>query len=114
MTAIHQDTGEALAVSVPNGGAVEGLRPEEVAEIVCRVGREGATPIPVGPIPAAFRGLVQAVKAYENLTVEAAVTQDRRLLKLALLNHPLVGDAEIIDPLLDEMIAAHGWGAAGA
>jgi len=52
--------------------------------------------------------LVQAVKAYEVLTVEAAMTHDRRLLKQALLNHPLVGDAEIIDPMLDELIAAHG------
>jgi len=53
------------------------------------------------------RHWVQAVKAYEVLTVEAAMTRDRRLLKQALLNHPLVGDAEIIDPLLDEMLAAH-------
>jgi 6-phospho-beta-glucosidase len=48
------------------------------------------------------------VKAYEVLTIEAAMTHDRRLLKQALLNHPLVGDAEIIDPMLDELIAAHG------
>jgi 6-phospho-beta-glucosidase len=107
MTAIHNDTAEELAVSVPNRGAVDGIAPEEVVEVVCRIGRNGATPIPVGPIPPAFRGLVQAVKAYEVLTVEAAMTRDRRLLKLALLNHPLVGDADIIDPLLDEMLAAH-------
>ena len=108
MTAIHKDTGEDLAVSVPNRGAVDGLRPEEVVEVVCRVGRQGAAPIPVGPIPPAFRGLIQAVKAYEVLTVEAAITKSRRLLKQALLNHPLVGDADVIDPLLDEMLAAHG------
>jgi alpha-galactosidase/6-phospho-beta-glucosidase family protein len=29
-------------------------------------------------------------------------------LKLALLNHPLVGDSEIIHPMLDKLIAAHG------
>jgi 6-phospho-beta-glucosidase len=108
MAAIHNNTGEELAISVPNRGAVDGIRPEEVVEVVCRVGRQGAAPLPVGPIPTAFRGLVLAVKAYEVLTVEAAITKDRRLLKQALLNHPLVGDVDVIDPLLDEMIAAHG------
>jgi 6-phospho-beta-glucosidase len=107
MDAIVNDTGAELAISVPNRGTVDGIEADEVVEVVCRIGRNGPTPIPVGPIPLAFRGLVQAVKAYEVLTVEAAMQRDRRLLKLALLNHPLVGDAEIIDPLLDEMLAAH-------
>ena len=108
MDALRNDTGEELAISVPNQGTVDGIEADEVVEVVCRIGRNGATPIPVGPIPLAFRGLVQAVKAYEVLTVEAAMTHDRRLLKQALLNHPLVGDAEVIDPMLDELIAAHG------
>jgi len=108
MAAIYHDTNEELAISVPNRGTVEGFYPEEVAEIVCRVGREGATPMPVGPIPLAYRGLIQAVKAYEVLTVEAAITKDRRLLKQALLNHPLVGDLDVAELLLDEMLAAHG------
>lgn len=107
MDAILHDTDAELAVSVPNRGTVDGIGSGEVVEVVCRIGRNGATPIPVGPIPLAFRGLVQAVKAYEVLTVEAAMTRDRRLLKMALLNHPLVGDTDIIDPLLDEMLAAH-------
>jgi len=108
MDAIHNDTGEELATSVPNQGTVDGIEADEVVEVVCRIGRKGAAPIPVGPIPLAFRGLVHAVKAYEVLTVEAAMKHDRRLLKQALLNHPLVGDAEVIDPMLDEMLAAHG------
>lgn len=107
MDAIVHNTGTELAVSVPNRGTVDGIGNEEVVEVVCRIGRKGAIPIPVGQIPLAFRGLVQAVKAYEVLTVEASMNRDRRLLKLALLNHPLVGDVDIIDPLLDEMLAAH-------
>ena len=107
MDAIHNDTNAELAASVPNRGAVDGIGPEEVVEVVCRIGRHGPVPVPVGPIPLAFRGLVQAVKAYEVLTIEAAMTRDRRLLKQALLNHPLVGDIDIINPLLDEMLVAH-------
>ena len=59
-------------------------------------------------MPLAFRGLVQAVKAYETLAVEAAVTRSRRATILALLNHPLVGDLDVAEPLADEMFRAHG------
>lgn len=107
MAAIIHDTGEELVASVKNGGAVEGLPDDAVVEIVCRINRQGAAPLKVGPIPLAFRGLVQAVKAYEMLAVQAAVNRSRLLLKQALWNHPLVGDVDLIDPLLDEMLKAH-------
>jgi 6-phospho-beta-glucosidase len=32
----------------------------------------------------------------------------RTLAVQALVNHPLVGDIDIIEPLVDEMLAAHG------
>jgi 6-phospho-beta-glucosidase len=51
---------------------------------------------------------VQAVKAYESLTVEAAVKRDRTVALQALLHHPLVGDLDVAEPLLDEMLRAHG------
>jgi 6-phospho-beta-glucosidase len=108
LKAILNDTGEELTANVPNRGTVEGIDGDAVVEVVCRVDRAGAHPLPVGPIPLAFRGVMQALKAYETLTVEAAVQRSKRLAKLALLNHPLVGDLDIIDPLLDEMLAAHG------
>ena len=37
-------------------------------------------------------GLVEAVKAYERLTVRAAVAGDRDLALKALMAHPLVAD----------------------
>ncbi len=108
MSAIHNDAGAELVASVPNAGAVMGIEDDAVVEVVCRIDGKGAAPLRVGPIPIAFRGLVLAVKAYETLTVEAALTRDRRLMIQALVNHPLVGDLDIIEPLVDEMLAAHG------
>jgi len=107
MRAIVNDTGEELTANVPNNGSIDGIEDDAVVEVVCRVDRRGAHPLPVGPIPLAFRGLVQALKAYETLTVEAAVHRSRKLAVLALLNHPLVGDLDVIEPLLDEMLDAH-------
>jgi 6-phospho-beta-glucosidase len=108
MDAIHNDTGAEVACSVPNRGTVQQIDDDAAVEVVCKVGRDGPVPIPVGPIPLAFRGLVLAVKTYESLTVEAAVKRSRALALRALLNHPLVGDLDVAEPLLDEMLQAHG------
>lgn len=105
--ALLSETGAEVPANVLNRGAVEGIEDDASVEVVCRMDRNGATPLPVGPIPLAFRGVVQAVKAYETLTVEAAVKRDRRLAVRALLNHPLVGDLDVVEPLVDEMLAAH-------
>jgi len=50
---------------------------------------------------------VQAAKAYETLTVQAAVTGRRDLLVQALINHPRVGDLDVIEPMVDDMLTAN-------
>ncbi|MHC4983382.1 MAG: family 4 glycosyl hydrolase [Planctomycetota bacterium] len=107
MKAIVADTGEEITVNVPNRGSVAGIEDDAVVEVTSRVGRGGAEPVVVGDVPPAFRGLMQAVKAYETLTVEAAVRRSKKLARLALLNHPLAGDLDVIDPLVEEMLRAH-------
>ena len=107
LKAIVNDTGEELTANVPNHGSVEGVDDDAVVEVACRLDRTGAHPLPVGPIPLGFRGVMLALKAYETLTVAAAVQRSKRLAMLALLNHPLVGDLDVIEPLLAEMLEAH-------
>jgi 6-phospho-beta-glucosidase len=97
-----------LVMSVLNRGSVEGLPDDASVEVVCRVDGTGATPLPVGEMPLAFRGLVQAVKAHETLTIQAALTRRRDLALQALVAHPLVGDLDIAEPMLDELLEAHG------
>ncbi len=97
-----------LAMSVRNDGTVTGLPDDASVEVVCRVDGNGATPLHVGEIPLAFRALVQAVKAHETLTIEAAITRRRDLALQALLAHPLVGDLDLAEPLVDELLEAHG------
>jgi 6-phospho-beta-glucosidase len=108
MDAIHNDSKVLLTCSRPNGSSVDGIEPDAVVEVTCTVGKQGAAPVKTGKIPAAFRGVVQAVKDYESLTVEAAVTRSRRLAIQALLNHPMVGDLDVVEPMVDEMLKAHG------
>jgi 6-phospho-beta-glucosidase len=63
--------------------------------------------LPLAPLAPEMRGLVQAAKAYEELTVEAATTGDRRTALRALIANPLVGEWEIAEPLLDALLEAN-------
>jgi len=110
MAAIHNNTGAEIAASVPNCGTVEGIEDDAVVEVVCRMDSNGATPLLVGEIPIAYRGLMQSIKAYETLTVAAAIAKSRTIAVLAMLNHPLVGDLDVAEPLVAEMLNAHGLG----
>jgi 6-phospho-beta-glucosidase len=83
------------------------LPAEAVVETACWVGPDGPRPVRVGPLPLAARGLVQQVKAYEELTIEAAVSGDRRKALLALLNHPLVPGVAAAEGLLADILAAN-------
>lgn len=86
---------------------VTDLPPDVVIETPCLVGPAGPVPLGGGPLPLAVRGLVQQVKAYEELTVEAAVTGDRRKALLALVNHPLVPGAAAARGLLEDILEAN-------
>jgi 6-phospho-beta-glucosidase len=101
------DVPSDLVMSVRNGGSVTGLPDDASVEIVGRVDASGVTPLPVGDIPLAFRGLVQAIKVHETLTIEAAITHRRDLALQALLAHPLIGDLDLAEPMLDELLQAH-------
>ena len=90
-----------------NGGAVDGIPADASMELPCVVDRLGAHPIRVGALPLAIRGLVQAVKAYESLTVQAAVEGSRRIAMQALMAHPLVPSWNVAKPLLEELLAAN-------
>ncbi len=104
LDAHYNDLGETHVVNTVNRGAVPGVPADWVMELPSAVGRGGIDPLPAAPLHPAVAGLVAAVKAYELLTVEAAVHGDREAAYQALLAHPL-GPAEgEIDIVLDEML----------
>jgi Family 4 glycosyl hydrolase C-terminal domain len=78
-----------------------------VVEIPCLVNAAGIHALQVPEVPRTVWGLIAAVKAYEQLTVEAAVRGSRHTALLALLAHPLVREYEVALPLLDELLEAN-------
>lgn len=104
---LHTDRGDIQVVNVQNAGAIENLASDDVVEVPCRVGANGAVPLPQRPLPGEMLGLVAQVKAYERLTVRAAITGDRGTALHALMAHPLVRTYDLARPLLDALLDAH-------
>ncbi|MFN2109030.1 MAG: 6-phospho-beta-glucosidase [Anaerolineae bacterium] len=104
LNAHHNDLGEVHVVNVPHLGAVPDWPEDWVLEMPCTVNRTGITPLPAEPLPLACFGLLANVKAYELLTVEAAVHGDRDAAYQALLTHPLGPSADKVQAVLDDLL----------
>jgi 6-phospho-beta-glucosidase len=107
MTAIETDRCDIHIVNVRNDGTISGLSDNIVVEVPSVVGRDGPKPIAVGQVEPKIRGLIQVVKAYEELTVQAGAFGDRAAALAALATHPLVPDERVAEKLLDEILAVN-------
>ena len=107
LNAHYNDLGEIHVVNTKNNGAVEDWPADWVLEIPSTVKKSGITPLPTEPLPASCFGLIAAVKAYELLTVEAAVHGDRESAYQALLVHPIGPKADKVQAVLDDLLETH-------
>ena len=78
IAAIANDTGDVIVADVRNDGAIPDLPRDACVEVPARIDRRAATALPVEDVPVPVRGLLQAVKAYEQLTIDAAITRRPR------------------------------------
>ncbi len=62
----------------------------------------------MGSIPDADLGLMKSVKAYEKLTIQAAVEDSYETALEALTLHPLVPGYDIAKQILDDYLEQHG------
>jgi 6-phospho-beta-glucosidase len=107
VASLHAGTGDEQVVNVLNEGAIPNVPPGDVVELTCRVDRAGAFAQPTDPLAPEMLGLVQHAKAYERLTIEAALTGSRDTALKALLTNPLVGDVDRAAPMLDALLDAN-------
>jgi 6-phospho-beta-glucosidase len=104
---LHTDRGDVQVVNVRNDGAIPNMAEDAVVEVACRIDASGATPLPVEPLAPEMLGLVEQVKAYERLTVAAAVSGDRDLALKALMANPLSSQYRVAKPLLEALLDAN-------
>lgn len=102
--AIYNDRKTVHVVNVRNNGTISALPDAAVIECSAVVGSWGAKPITVGSLSPAVLGLISQVKAYEQLTVEAAVHGNYNQGLMALANNPLVPDIHRAKAILDDIL----------
>jgi 6-phospho-beta-glucosidase len=102
--AIENNTGNRQIVCCRNGGAVPTFDDDASLELPAVITSEGAKPVPQPAPEPVIRGLMQTVKAYETMTVQAAVTGDRETAFQAMLLHPLMPGAVGAKRLLEELL----------
>ena len=104
VASLHSGDGAVHVVDTRNGSTLAGLQPDDVVEVPARVGSDGPHPLPQAPLAPELLGLVQHVAAYERLACEAAVTRDPVTARKALLAHPLVGQIDRVDGLVESLL----------
>jgi 6-phospho-beta-glucosidase len=100
MGAIARDDPATLILNVANSGTLPGLPVDAVVEVPCRVTGAGPRPLPVTPLIGASLGLVQQVKAVEELAIRAAQEGSDRAAVEAFALHPLVDSVTVARQLL--------------
>jgi 6-phospho-beta-glucosidase len=106
ISSIYNNKKDCQIVNVRNNGTIPCLPDDASIEVNCVIGSDGAKPIQLTtPMNPKIRGLLQIVKAYEELAIEAAVKGDYNAALQALTIHPLVGSADLAKPMLDDILA---------
>ncbi|MDO6687062.1 MULTISPECIES: 6-phospho-beta-glucosidase [unclassified Agarivorans] len=104
MSSIYNDKRTIMHVNTRNNGTIAGLPDDCAVEVSSMITRSGPVPLNVSPFPSDTLRLIQMMKDFETLTVEAAVTGDRNIAHRALILNPLVTTGSILEEALNETI----------
>ncbi|WP_164667996.1 6-phospho-beta-glucosidase [Virgibacillus doumboii] len=105
IASIYNNKKDIQTVNVQNNGILSCLNDDVSIEVNCVIDSEGAHPVQITSQPGPhIRGLLQVVKAYEELTVESAINGDYDTALQALTIHPLVTSVDEAKPLLSDII----------
>jgi 6-phospho-beta-glucosidase len=105
--ALNGNSSRVLTLNVMNNGSVAGMPDDAVVEVPVVIGPHFLKPLTVGKVPAHCLGLMSQVKAYERLTIEAALEGSYKKALLALILHPLIQDEALALKLLEKLIKAN-------
>lgn len=107
MSAIHNDKRIIMHVNTRNNGAINGLPDECAVEVSSLITKSGPLPLNVAPFPQDTLRLLQLMKEFEQLTIEATITGNRHTAWRALVLNPLITSGSRLEQALDEVITAH-------
>ncbi len=98
--------GKPFFINTANGGAIPNLPADAFLESRCDVDMNGPRPQPIGPMPRGVLALQQQLLDTHELTAEAAVTGDRKVLRRAMLTDPICNNIADADACIRDLLAA--------
>jgi len=106
ISSLETADGAVHEVDVRNEGTLVGLADDDVVEVPATIVAGVPVPLPQEPLAPELLGLAQHVAAYERLAVLAALSGNPADVRKALLAHPLIGQWEATDELVDLLLGA--------
>ncbi|MFH1969385.1 MAG: glycoside hydrolase family 4 [Verrucomicrobiota bacterium] len=100
---MRSNTKKTFLVNTTNNGAVSNLPDNAFLELVCDVDRNGPAPRPAGPMPLGLRAMQMQVLDTHELTVEAVMRHDRKLLRRAFAADPIIVNIDDADAIINEL-----------
>ena len=98
--------GKSFFINTFNNGGVSNMPDDAFLELRCSVDMQGLRPHPVGEMPRGVLGMQMQVLDTHELTAEAAVTGDRKLLRRAMLTDPICNNIADADACIADLLAA--------
>lgn len=94
-------------INIPQENFIPGKDENTIVELPAKVSKDKIEPICISNIPEHAMGLMQIIKTYERLTIEAATEGSYDKAIQALLIHPLVGDYHKALNILEHILKEH-------
>jgi len=107
ISSIFNDKKEYHVVNTINNGYITDLPYGCAVEITSRITAHGPIPVYIGKLPDTVKGLVQSMKTFEILLVDAIYEKSLEKAKFALQVHPLTKSIKDASLVFDELVEAH-------
>ncbi len=107
ITSIYNDKQDVQVVDTLNNGAISNLPNDVVVEVSSVITKDGPKPVHIGDLPWEVVGYVQALKAYEVLLTNVAVSGNYDDALYCMTLNPQVQSEAKARLILDDMLEAH-------
>jgi alpha-galactosidase len=105
--AMEADERRIFSANLPNQGAVPNLPADAILELPAAATATGLRPLQILDFPDPLAAIINRKLSAARLTVEAALTGDRKLFVEALLADGSVADPEMAHEMGEELLNAH-------